>query len=289
MNKTIVIVGGLIGLLSLLCCSTRREATSQRSAYSRQYPKVAPTPLSKIKLVKTLRIDTASRPEVRVASQLYWKESDGSDYRLNLSGLDNLFLTHRSWIYTAEETLSNKPWMSYLERALSELGVTIGELICSIPGELLLFRGREPEAKRRVVDCLVNPYPRDKSNPRVPYSASDYYISENVAEREILEEPELNRVLVLDHFRDRNREGDLKILYILQGEVADHQAFQQQNGFSPSIKHRCLGSRTMTYEYIRDYLSPVSRAMLKSTRYKAFRPRNEREQISPRFFSSEED
>lgn len=279
-------------LLSLLtACSTRQYQPKPVSQldFSGQVDIHQDPAFAHIKLVREVQMDTLEGDKPKLIS---WQE-DGHKYAVDITGIYEEIYPSPT-LLNAVETLeySDGVWMRYSKEALSHFNVSLSEVVFSMPGEVLVFRGKSPLGHKRSVSCLIDSRSM-RSRNSLSYLPHDLYLSENMVERELLEEPERHRILVLDHFRDRNADGDLKILYVMQeyrGKKDSAKAFQKQLGFERAMTHhRLFEGKLFTFENIRRRLTPLTISLLKYTRYKDFQPRGKSEEISDGYLQEEQD
>ena len=188
-------------------------------------------------------------------------------------------------ILSGAETLRYKrgAWARYLNELLGRVGIRTEGIILSIPNHLVIFRSYEPLSRKRVIECLMSPYGYE-SRIKVNYAEAHIFTRENMAIRELYESPADNQILIVDHLRDRNGVGDLCVAYILQDTSSFSFCDRRRYSFlGDPILQRLMGSRTMTYQYIEQTLSPITVSLLPSCRYKEFVPRDSTEIIPTNF------
>lgn len=264
----------LLLLLGMLGCST-----AKRFAKPSNQASITPLSLSQIS-----GIDSLTRlPQGRIS----WQEGLHS-YELDLSYLTHRYIYPKLAVFSGKETLASQrgAWAKYMNRSLGEVGIRVQKILLSIPGHLVVFRGFEATTRKRQVDCLLHPSSlRDGSF--VVYNRSDYYTTENMAVRELYEYPQKNQILIVDHLRDRNGDGDLSIAYILQDIEYFSPRDKAKYQFFGYREHRNLfSSRCNTYQYIERSLSPITVSLLPTCRFSEFVPRDSSELI-PRTFLQE--
>ena len=83
--------------------------------------------------------------------------------------------------------------------------------------------------------------------------------------------------------------GDLCVAYILQDTSGFSFCDRRRYSFlGDPMLQRLMGSRTMTYQYIEQTLSPITVSLLPSCRYKEFVPRDSTEIIPTNFLHDDE-
>lgn len=217
-----------------------------------------------------------------------WKEY-GHEYKIDLSHVTLRYTRPRPTVLSGSETLSYEQgkWADLMNQRLGSVGVRMDRLILSVPGHLVVFRGFESLSRQRHIDCLIGPMSMKGDEPYrwVAYSKPDYFYTENMAVRELYEMPQDGYILIVDHFRDRNADGDLTIAYILQDIRQLSPKDEKKYQFFGHIDHYDLfRSRGITYQYINRTLSPITLSLFPSTQYRLFEPRSESELIPRTFF-----
>lgn len=255
--------------LCLVGCSAKKTVMARK----------APKPISTHRLseIRTVeRVDTSAR------GSAHWIE-DGHPYVINLAHLTLRYLASRPPVLSGSQTLQYDKgrWAKYMNERLGSIGIRVDKIILSIPGHLVVFRGFTPLERERVVDCLIHPN-ASKGGRGVSYTSPGFFATENMAVRELHESPDEDQILIVDHLRDRNRDGDLGIAYILQ----DINKEMKQYSFFGHIDHRHLfDNRCLTYQYIERVLSPITVSLLPSCRFQEFSPRGDTEVIPKHFLS----
>jgi len=134
----------------------------------------------------------------------------------------------------------------------------------------------------------MSPYGYE-SRIKVNYAEAHIFTHENMAIRELYESPADNQILIVDHLRDRNGVGDLCVAYILQDTSGFSFCDRRRYSFlGDPILQRLMSSRTMTYQYIEQTISPITVSLLPSCRYKEFVPRDSTEIIPTNFLHDDE-
>lgn len=217
-----------------------------------------------------------------------WTEGQDS-YQANLSYLTHRYMFPKLRVQSGAEALRKQgdKWLTYMNARLGAIGIRIEKLLLSIPGHMLIARVFTDLNRVRTIDCLLHPN-ATKRGFGVVYTKPELFTSENMAIRELYEDAKANQILIVDHLRDRNQEGDLCVVYILQDVSDSSDKKQKRQGYwGGHVDHRNLFTqRSLTYQYICDILSPITVSLQNSCRYKTFIPRDSTEQISPTFLSN---
>ena len=245
-------------------------------------PSITPRPLSEIRAVDHLVV---SEPGKFTS----WDE-EGHTYMAVLGFLTRQIPSRKISILSGTETLRYKrgAWARYLNELLGRVGIRTERIILSVPNHLVLFRSYEPLSRKRVIECLMSPRGYE-SRVRVSYAEAHIFTHENMAIRELYESPADNQILIVDHLRDRNGVGDLCVAYILQDTSGFSFCDRRRYSFlGDPILQRLMSSRTMTYQYIEQTLSPITVSLLPSCRYEEFVPRDSTEIIPTNFLHDDE-
>ena len=264
--------------LSLWGCRTTQWTLKGKEGQ----PPITPRPLSEIRAVDRLVV---SEPGKFTS----WDE-EGHTYMAVLGFLTRRYPSRKISLLSGTETLRYKKgaWARYLNELLGRVGIRTEGIILSIPNHLVIFRSYEPLSRKRGIDCLMSPFSY-KSRIKVSYAEVPLFVSENMAIRELYESPADNQILIVDHLRDRNGVGDLCVAYILQDTSGFSFCDRRRYSFlGDPILQRLMSSRTMTYQYIEQTLSPITVSLLPSCRYKEFVPRDSTEIIPTNFLHEEE-
>lgn len=263
----------LLGL-ALLACSTGHK--SVRS--SKKPSAIEPHALSRLQVVDSISI--TPRGIAR------WSEG-GDNYTIDLSHLTCRYIYPNPKALSGAETLSytDAKWATYINERLGRLGIRTQKVILSIPNHLVVCRVFTPVDRQRVVECLIHPNAGARGRGIV-YSKPDMFTSENMAVRELYEQGQDKQILIVDHLRDRNKDGDLCIVYILQDTSHFTKREAKRYSFLGHIEHQgLLDNRSLSYQYIQHVLSPITISLLPSCRVQDFVPRDSSEHISKRFLS----
>ena len=266
--------------LTLSLCGCRTTQWTLRGKEGQ--PPITLRPLSEIRAVDHLVI---SEPGKFTS----WEE-EGHTYMAVLGFLTRQIPSRKISILSGTETLRYKrgAWARYLNELLGRVGIRTEGIILSVPNHLVLFRSYEPLSRKRVIECLMSPRGYE-SRVRVSYAEAHIFTRENMAIRELYESPADNQILIVDHLRDRNGVGDLCVAYILQDTSGFSFCDRRRYSFlGDPILQRLMSSRTMTYQYIEQTLSPITVSLLPSCRYKEFVPRDSTEIIPTNFLHDDE-
>ena len=229
-------------------------------------PSITPRPLSEIRAVDHLVV---SEPGKFTS----WEE-EGHTYMAVLGFLSRQAPSRKISLLSGAETLRYKrgAWARYLNELLGRVGIRTEGITPTIS----------------LSSVAMSPYGYE-SRIKVNYAEAHIFTHENMAIRELYESPADNQILIVDHLRDRNGVGDLCVAYILQDTSGFSFCDRRRYSFlGDPILQRLMSSRTMTYQYIEQTISPITVSLLPSCRYKEFVPRDSTEIIPTNFLHDDE-
>lgn len=262
-------------LLLMGCVSSKNQASCS-------YKQINPLKTKDLHLAKSVSIDS-------LKGVVKWEE-EGHEYRVETRSLTKIYLNNNPPILSAEQSViyEKQKWIGFANKTLAKMGIQVSEVIFSIPhGNVLVFRAKEKDGRNRLVDCLISPF-LAANNREAAYTDYNLYLSENMIEREVCEQRNKKTIVIVDHLRDRNQLGDLKIAYFMQDKSTLDYKKGRRNNFLYNISHdRLFESKSITYEYIRKHFTQISMSLQQSCRYKEFIPQNAKEEIPTTYLIQE--
>lgn len=262
-------------LLLMGCVSSKNQASCS-------YKQINPLKTKDLHLAKSVSIDS-------LKGVVKWEE-EGHEYRVETRSLTKIYLNNNPPILSAEQSViyEKQKWIDFANKTLAKMGIQVSEVIFSIPhGNVLVFRAKEKDGRNRLVDCLISPF-LAANNREAAYTDYNLYLSENMIEREVCEQRNKKTIVIVDHLRDRNQLGDLKIAYFMQDKSTLDYKKGRRNNFLYNISHdRLFESKSITYEYIRKHFTQISMSLQQSCRYKEFIPQNAKEEIPTTYLIQE--
>lgn len=262
-------------LLLMGCVSSKNQASCS-------YKQINPLKTKDLHLAKSVSIDS-------LKGVVKWEE-EGHEYRVETRSLTKIYLNNNPPILSAEQSViyEKQKWIGFANKTLAKMGIQVSEVIFSIPhGNVLVFRAKEKDGRNRLVDCLISPF-LAANNREAAYTDYNLYLSENMIEREVCEQRNKKTIVIVDHLRDRNQLGDLKVAYFMQDKSTLDYKKGRGNNFLYNISHdRLFESKSITYEYIRKHFTQISMSLQQSCRYKEFIPQNAKEEIPTTYLIQE--
>lgn len=262
-------------LLLMGCVSSKNQASCS-------YKQINPLKTKDLHLAKSVSIDS-------LKGVVKWEE-EGHEYRVETRSLTKIYLNNNPPILSAEQSViyEKQKWIDFANKTLAKMGIQVSEVIFSIPhGNVLVFRAKEKDGRNRLVDCLISPF-LAANNREAAYTDYNLYLSENMIEREVCEQRNKKTIVIVDHLRDRNQHGDLKIAYFMQDKSTLDYKKGRGNSFLYNISHdRLFESKSITYEYIRKHFTQISMSLQQYCRYKEFIPKNAKEEIPTTYLIQE--
>lgn len=270
-TKFFVYIGLWVALWSCSIGRNALEPTKKPSA-------ITPNALSALHGVECISLSPRGIAE--------WSEGE-NNYTIDLSHLIHRYIYPKPQTLSGAETLrySDAKWATYVNERLGRIGIRMQKVILSIPNHMIVCRVLTPLGRQRSVECLIHPN-AEKQGRGIVYTKPNLFTSENMAVRELYEFAQDKQILIVDHVRDRNREGDLCIVYILQDTSHFGKRDMTKYSFLGHIDHQGLfNNRSLSYQYIQQVLSPITLSLLPSCRVGDFVPRDSTECIPKQFLT----